>query len=168
MVHGLAAQLGGALTIESELGEGTTIKIWLPIAEATSGNAARSTDPEARPGSGTILLVDDEALVRASTADMLTDLGYRVIDVESADEALRRLDEEVSIDLLVTDHLMPRMTGTELAAAVRQRRSDLPVLLISGYADAEGIAPDLARLTKPFRQAELGAAVAKLLLHRSP
>jgi signal transduction histidine kinase/CheY-like chemotaxis protein len=164
MVHGLAAQLGGALTIESELGEGSTIKILLPTAEGTSGNAAKATDPQARPGSGTVLLVDDEALVRASTADMLTDLGYRVIDVESADEALRRLDEEVSIDVLVTDHLMPRMTGTELAAAVRNRRSHLPVLLISGYADSEGIGPDLARLTKPFRQAELGAAVAKLLV----
>jgi CheY-like chemotaxis protein len=68
---------------------------------------------------------------------MLTDLGYRVIDVESADEALRRLDEEVSLDVLVTDHLMPRMTGTELAAAVRQRRGHLPVLLISGYAEAD-------------------------------
>jgi PAS domain S-box-containing protein len=167
MVHGLAAQLGGALTIESELGEGTTIKIWLPVAEATTGNAAKATDPEARPGSGTVLLVDDEALVRASTADMLTDLGYRVIDVESADEALRRLDEEVSVDVLVTDHLMPRMTGTELAAAVRHRRPYLPVLLISGYADAEGIGPELTRLTKPFRQAELGAAVAKLMLHGS-
>jgi PAS domain S-box-containing protein len=166
MVHGLAAQLGGALTIESEPGEGATIKIWLPIAEATTGSAAKATDPEARPGSGTVLLVDDEALVRASTADMLTDLGYRVIDVESADEALRRLDEEVSVDVLVTDHLMPRMTGTELAAAVRHRRPNLPVLLISGYADAEGIGPDLTRLTKPFRQAELGAAVAKLMLHR--
>ncbi|HEY0313583.1 MAG TPA: PAS domain-containing protein [Allosphingosinicella sp.] len=168
MVHGLAAQLGGALTIESELGEGTTIKIWLPIAEAISGAAAKATDPQARPGSGTVLLVDDEALVRASTADMLTDLGYRVIDVQSADEALRRLEEEVSVDVLVTDHLMPGMTGTELAAAVRQRRADLPVLLISGYADAEGIGPDVTRLTKPFRQAELGAAVAKLLLHRRP
>ena len=168
MVHGLAAQLGGALTIDSELGEGTTIKIWLPVAEAPSGAASKATDREARPGSGTILLVDDEALVRASTADMLTDLGYRVIDVESADEALRRIDEEVSVDVLVTDHLMPRMTGTELAAAVRHRRPDLPVLLISGYADAQGIGSDLTRLTKPFRQAELGAAVAKLLGHVSP
>ena len=95
---------------------------------------------------------------------MLSDLGYRVIPVETAQEALRRLEEEVSVDALVTDHLMPGMTGTELAATVRQRRPDLPVLLISGYADAEGIGRDLERLTKPFRQAELGATLAKLLL----
>ncbi len=163
MVHGLAAQLGGALTIESEPGEGTTIKIWLPVAETRSLAAARVTDPEAGPGSGTVLLVDDEMLVRASTAEMLSDLGYRVIEVESARDALRRLDEEVSVDILVTDHLMPGMTGTELAAAVRQRRPGLPVLLISGYAEADGIGPDLARLTKPFRQAELGSAITKLL-----
>jgi PAS domain S-box-containing protein len=163
MVHGLAAQLGGALTIESELGEGTTIKIWLPVAEENSLAATKVTDPEAGPGSGTVLLVDDEVLVRASTAEMLSDLGYRVIDVESAHEALRRLEEEVSVDVVVTDHLMPGMTGTELVAAIRHRRPHLPVLLISGYADAEGIDPELARLTKPFRQAELGATVAKLL-----
>jgi CheY-like chemotaxis protein len=163
MVHGLAAQLGGALTIDSEPGEGTTIKIWLPVTDDGSVTAAKFTDPDAKPGSGTILLVDDEALVRASTAEMLSDLGYRVIDVETAHEALRRLEEEASVDVLVTDHLMPGMTGTELAATVRQRRPDLPVLLISGYADAEGIGPELTRLTKPFRQAELGATLAKLL-----
>lgn len=163
MVHGLAAQLGGALTIESEPGEGTTIKIWLPVAEASLRNPAQATDPEAGPGSGTVLLVDDEALVRASTAEMLTELGYRVIDVESAREALRRLEEEVSVDILVTDHLMPGMTGTALIAAVRNRRPGLPALLISGYADAEGIGPELERLTKPFRQAELSTAITKLL-----
>lgn len=163
MVHGLAAQLGGALMIESKLGQGTTIKIWLPLAEERSLAGAQATDPEAGPGSGTVLLVDDEALVRASTAEMLSDLGYRVVDVESAHEALRRLDEEVRVDVLVTDHLMPGMTGAELAALVRRRRPALPVLLISGYANAEGIDPELARLAKPFRRAQLGAAVAKLL-----
>ncbi|MBB5712295.1 CheY-like chemotaxis protein [Sphingomonas xinjiangensis] len=164
MVHGLAAQLGGALTIESEPGEGTTIKIWLPVAEAGSRNPAQATDPEVGPGSGTVLLVDDEALVRASTAEMLTELGYFVIEVESAREALRRLDEEVSVDILVTDHLMPGMTGTALIATVRKRRPNLPALLVSGYADVDGTGPELERLTKPFRQAELSAAVAKLLL----
>jgi len=163
MVHGLAAQLGGSLEIESALGQGTTIKIWLPVAEAPALAAAKPTDPAAGPGSGTVLLVDDEALVRTSTAEMLGDLGYRVIEAESGEEALRRLDEEVSVDILITDHLMPGMTGEQLVTAARHRRPDLPVLLISGYADAEGISPDLERLTKPFRQAELAALVAGLL-----
>ena len=163
MVHGLAAQLGGALTIESEPGEGTTIKVWLPVAQARSLIAAIAADAEAGPGSGTVLLVDDEVLVRASTAEMLHDLGYRVIEVESAQEALRRFEAEGGVDILVTDHLMPGMTGTELTAAVRLRRPDMPVLLISGYADVEGIGPEVTRLTKPFRQAELGAALGRLL-----
>jgi CheY-like chemotaxis protein/two-component sensor histidine kinase len=163
MVHGLAAQLGGALTIESGVGAGTTIKIWLPLAQELALASAPATDPSPGPGSGTILLVDDEAIVRSSTAEMLADLGYRVVEAESAEEALRRLDEEISIDLLITDHLMPGMTGTQLAVAVHRRRPELPVLLISGYADAEGLSPEISRLTKPFRQGELATSVIKLL-----
>ena len=163
MVHGLAAQLRGALTIESEPGQGTTIKIWLPCAEADALATAERTDPAAGPGSGTVLLVDDEDLVRSSTSEMLADLGYRIVEAESAEEALRRLDEEVRVDILITDHLMPGMTGTQLAAAVRHKQPALPVLLISGYAETEGIGPEFTRLTKPFRQAELAACVTTLL-----
>ena len=121
------------------------------------------TDPPAEHGSGTVLLVDDEDLVRSSTSDMLTDLGYRVVEAHSAEEALRRLDEEVQVDVLVTDHLMPGMTGTQLAAVARARRPGLPVLIISGYAEAEGVDPAFNRLTKPFRQGELAGSLAELL-----
>jgi PAS domain S-box-containing protein len=162
MVHGLAAQLGGALALESAVGEGSTIKIWLPLADADPAAPSARTDPELGPHSGTVLLVDDEELVRASTAEMLSDLGYRVVESQNAEEALRRLDEEIQVEILVTDHLMPGMTGAELVQAVRRRRPALPVLIVSGYAEADGIPPEFTRLTKPFRQAQLAEVIAAL------
>jgi PAS domain S-box-containing protein len=166
MVHGLAAQLGGALELESEPGSGTTIKIWLPLAEEAAPAPLARTDPVLGLGSGVALLVDDEDLVRASTADMLADLGYRVIEVRSAEDALRKLDEETRVDLLVTDHLMPGMTGADLALAVGRKWPHLPVLLISGYAEADGVGPEFTRLTKPFRQRELAEILAKISVER--
>jgi signal transduction histidine kinase len=163
MVHGLAAQLGGALQLESELRKGTTIKIWLPVANQNPATVILRTDPVLEAGSGTVLLVDDEDLVRASTADMLTDLGYRVVEAQTAEEALRKIDEELHVDVLITDHLMPGMTGADLARAVGRKRPDLPVLLISGYAETEGVGLELTRLTKPFRQGELAAVVVELI-----
>ena len=106
--------------------------------------------------------MDDEDIVRASTADMLTDLGYRVVEAQTAEDAVRKLDEEIQVDILISDHLMPGMTGADLARAVSRKRPGLPVLLISGYAEAEGIGVEFKRLTKPFRQSELAAALADL------
>jgi CheY-like chemotaxis protein len=106
--------------------------------------------------------VDDEELVRMSTADMLSDLGYAVVEAASAEEALRLLHGGLQPDLLVTDHLMPGMNGTDLAHAVRAERPGTQVLIVSGYAEAEGIAPDLPRLTKPFRNADLTASLSML------
>ena len=114
------------------------------------------------------MLVDDEEFVRLTTADMLGDLGYRVIEAASAEDALALIAAGTAFDLLVTDHLMPGMTGTALARtalarAARERRASLPVLIVSGYADVEGIAPDLPRLTKPLRKSDLAASLASLL-----
>jgi CheY-like chemotaxis protein len=108
------------------------------------------------------LLVDDEDLVRMSTADMLMDLGYDVVEACTGEEALRLIDGGLQPDLVVTDHLMPGMTGVELAKALRSSRPTLPLLIISGYAEEDGIDPSLARLTKPFRKAELAASLAAL------
>ncbi len=93
---------------------------------------------------------------------MLMDLGYEVVEAGSAEEALRLLGGSAP-DLLVTDHLMPGMNGAELARQVRGLRSGLPVLIVSGYAEVDGIAPDLPRLTKPFRNAELAASLAAIM-----
>ncbi|MDO9489782.1 MAG: PAS domain-containing protein, partial [Sphingomonadaceae bacterium] len=163
MAHGLAAQLSGALVIGSRPGLGTTIELWLPVAghDAVRAEPRPSISPPA--AAGTALLVDDEDLVRASTADMLADIGYHVVEATSAEAALRLFDDGLRPDLLVTDHLMPGMSGTDLARELSERQPGLRVLVVSGYADVEGIAPDLARLEKPFRRADLATAVAALV-----
>jgi CheY-like chemotaxis protein len=165
MVHGLATQLGGALSISSKPGLGTNVELWLPVSDTTTNTSQIAADSnEAGAATGIALLVDDEDTVRMSTADMLTELGFSVLEAGSAEQALRIVDSGQPFDLLITDHLMPGMTGVDLSHAIRARRPGTPVLIISGFAEAEGISPDLPRLTKPFRQAELAAIVAGLLV----
>lgn len=162
MVHGLAAQLGGALSIKSKLGFGTNVELWLPETGAVASPLAVATALERVYGRGTALLVDDEEMVRLVTADMLVDLGYRVVEAASAEEALQLIDRGQHIDLLITDHLMPGMSGTHLAEILRQRRPGLPVLVVSGYAESDGIAVNLPHLAKPFKRDQLAASLADL------
>ena len=115
-----------------------------------------------------ILLVDDEDLVRLSTADMLVDLGYVVVETASAEEAVRVLARGDAFDAVITDHLMPGMTGTDLARHIQAVRPQLPVLLVSGYAEAEGVDIDLPRLTKPFRKDDLASALAGMAAAHKP
>jgi len=163
MVHGLATQLGGGISIDSAPGAGTAVSIWLPATAEIPTTAARVANAALPGRSGIVLLVDDEELVRVATADMLGQLGFQVREAASGSEALAILGREPGIDFLVTDHLMPMMTGTELIAAARGVRPGLPVLIVSGYSDSGGIAPSLPRLQKPFRQHELAAMVAWIL-----
>ncbi|MBI1684266.1 response regulator [Caulobacter hibisci] len=158
MVHGLAEQLGGKLRLESRPGQGARVDLWLPVAEAPALGDPAPAPAVGHLASGAVLLVDDEALVRAATADMLVDLGYRVVQAASAADALSMLEDGFEPDLLVTDHLMPGMSGTDLARQILTKR-DLPVLIVSGYADVDAIAPDIARLSKPFRRDDLAAAL---------
>jgi PAS domain S-box-containing protein len=164
MVHGLVAQLGGGLTIQSAPGAGTSIDLWLPISAVEAiVRDAQPAEPSLTPKArGTALLVEDEELVRLSTADMLSHLGYDVAEASSAEEALRLVAGGLSPDLLVTDHLMPGMSGAQLARELNLTCPGLPVLIVSGYAEAEGVAPDLPRLTKPFRHDELAASLSAL------
>lgn len=163
MVHGLASQLGGALTIQSRPGLGTNVELWLPQTEARPEPSERSPDAlGTKPAQGRALLVDDEELARLSTADMLADLGFAVVEAASAEEALRLVNRGERFNLVVTDHLMPGMNGTDLARAIRSLQPEVSVLLVSGYAEREDIAPDLPRLSKPFRKDELSATLAQL------
>jgi signal transduction histidine kinase len=163
MAHGLASQLGGALTIDSTPGVGTEVAIWLPEMPAPVPSAAEGRrPPNIMPAPGSALIVDDEELIRLSTADMLGELGFSVHEAPTAEAALRLIEAGLAPDLLITDHLMPGMTGVELALAVRVRRPSTKILIVSGFADADGIDPSLARLTKPFVQTDLARALAAL------
>jgi PAS domain S-box-containing protein len=157
MVHGLAAQLGGGLVIESAVDRGTRIDLYVPVSAEVAQKREEPLATSQGPQWGTILLVDDEVLIRMSTAELLTDLGYEVIEAGSAEEAIRVVAEGQSFDFLVTDHLMPGLSGLQLADEIRKSRPHLPVLIISGYADIEGIDPGVPRLVKPFRLSELAA-----------
>lgn len=169
MVHGLASQLGGSMLISSKVGLGTQIEFWLPATEHGPASVNRVEPATVFEGAakGTILLVDDEDLVRLSTADLLTEIGFKVIETASAEEALAVLRAGAKIGAVVTDHLMPGMTGVDLARIVRETWPRTPVLLVSGYAEGEGIAPDLPRLSKPFRKADLTGSLASLIEDRS-
>ncbi len=162
MAHGLASQLGGALTIESHVGLGTNVELWLPQSTVAAEGRAAPDPVSLTKVSGAALLVDDETLVRMSTADMLSDLGYDVIEAQSAEDAIRIIGEGRHFDLLVTDHLMPGMNGTDLIERVRAMRPGTPALLVSGYAEIDGIDAALPRLTKPFRKDELAACLRRI------
>ncbi|WP_068092172.1 ATP-binding protein [Novosphingobium rosa] len=163
MAHGLASQLGGALTIRSAPGKGTVIGLWLPVSKALAAQPAASVPTQTSAMTGVALLVDDEPLVRMSTADMLTELGFEVIEASSGPEALACLRQEGKVDIVITDHLMPGMTGVDLARAVTQGWPDVKVMLVSGYSDARGIEAGLPLLEKPFRQADLAARLEAVL-----
>jgi signal transduction histidine kinase/ActR/RegA family two-component response regulator len=164
MIHGLAVQSGGTLKLKSEVGKGTTAEIWLPRGEAMA--AAPASDENARPEhrTCTVLLVEDDPLVMSGTAAMLEDLDHKVVEASSGEEALRILRENGSIDLVVTDHAMPGITGLQLAEQIRREWPAMPLLLASGHAELperSGLA--IPRLTKPFRQDELESAIASVV-----
>ncbi len=159
MVHGLASQLGGSMHITSRPGHGTRIDLLLPVSHVAVA-APRAVDTAlASHFIGRALIVDDEPLVRMATADMLESLHYRTTEATSADEAERLLVMGERFDLVVTDHMMPGMLGSELASLIRRKWPQIPVLIVSGYADVDGIPPDVPRLAKPFREAELADAI---------
>jgi signal transduction histidine kinase/DNA-binding response OmpR family regulator len=164
MVHGLAVQLGGALQLNSTVGKGTTATLILPVATAAPELEAPTQATPKINRSAVILYVDDDPLIAMSTMEMLEDLGHRVIGANSGLHALDIIKSEQPIDLMMTDHVMPGMTGIELAAASREVRPSLPILLATGYADLpEGAQLDLPRLAKPYHQDQLRDRLDQLL-----
>lgn len=168
MIHGFADQSGGRLVLASEKGRGTRAEIWLPLAEANAAEAEQPDEAEGRPPPSarplTVLAVDDDPLVLMNTAAMLEDIGHRVIEATSGEQALRILRRTNEIDLVITDQLMPGMTGAQLIAAIRSEQPDLPVILATGYADVDpAVELDAPRLGKPFLQRDLARAVAASL-----
>ena len=164
MTHGLATQLGGALHLSSEVGEGTVVTLWLPVAVGALAPTQNLPRRSSLSRSIRILVVDDDPLVATSTVDMLEDLGHSVILANSGKRALEILETGQPIEILVTDHAMPGMTGAELAKHALAKRPGLPVLLVTGFADLPaGVLAHMPRLSKPFQQAQLQDAIDTLL-----
>lgn len=166
MVDGLAAQSGGKLILRSQPGVGTEVELWLPAANQTKADVVQM-EPQMTEAvaqhSLKILAVDDDALVLMNTAAMLEDLGHVVIEASSAKQAMEIISQE-GLDLVVTDHAMPGMTGLQLIEVVRELQPNLPFILATGYAELQGDATrPFVKLDKPFMQAELAEAVNRAL-----
>ena len=163
MVHGLAAQLGGAFVLTSELGEGTQADLYLPVADADAEPLRpAATGPVTSVRPLILLLVDDEELVRVGTAEMLREMGHTVHEAAGGAQAIAKLEAGLQVDAVITDYMMPRMNGAELARRVEALARGTPVLVVTGYAGGELNLP-LPQLAKPFRQADLAAALEQLV-----
>ena len=166
-IFGFAHQSGGEVGIESEVGKGTTVSIYLPRTDAAASNVrthpamkARTEDEMTVPGAR-ILLVEDDPRVRTATVGALEDLGYEPVACAGGAEALA-LFESMEFDLVISDVIMPEMTGPELIRELKSRRHDIAVLFVTGYVgEGEGeelVGYDLLR--KPFTVSTLSSAVA--------
>jgi two-component system, cell cycle sensor histidine kinase and response regulator CckA len=168
-VYSIVQKYGGRLVIQSEVGRGTTVDVYLPAADVLSGRATtrRSTVDEEPTGIETVLVVDDEASVREIAATMLTSAGYRVLTATSGAEALAIAGRGESVDLLLTDVVMPTISGGELAKRFLAVSPRTKVLYMSGYPDSLRTAhQDLsasAPLTKPFTSKALRQATRAAL-----
>jgi CheY-like chemotaxis protein len=171
MVHGLAVQSGGAMKISSEPGRGTRVDLWLPQAAGAElppnvkGDRTELRRDVPKTSPRRILVVDDDPLVRIGTVAMLEELGHVAVEAESGNQALTLVDNGPAFDIVITDHAMPGMTGLELAAALRARCLDLPVILATGYAELPTSSLEhftLPRLSKPYSQADLSVSIAEV------
>jgi PAS domain S-box-containing protein len=171
MAYGLAEQSGGRLMIDSELGVGTTVNMCLPAVERREEPKQTSTAVEEQPAKSSrrkILVVDDDFLVLMNTTALLEDMGHEVVEAHSGDLALKLFQEHDDIDLLITDQAMPGMTGLQLIEKIRSVRANLPVILATGYAELpEGYSFEVPKLTKPFDEQQLAAAVSSAIDHTS-
>jgi signal transduction histidine kinase len=166
-VFGLAKQSGGGVRIDSELGKGTSVEVYLPRSDVAPGaHPALEADGLSAPVQDRkVLVVDDDNAVREVTANILTELGYRVIEAGSGGAALEVLDQHAEIDLMLLDFAMPGMNGAEVAREARARRPQLPILFVTGYADTAALPGrgEEGVLRKPFRQEELAAKLRTVL-----
>jgi CheY-like chemotaxis protein len=169
-VFGFAKQSGGGVAIETEIGVGTIVRVYLPRASErrTMPRPATQPSPAERPASAAgrrILLVDDDEPVREVTANMLRTTGGEVIERASGAAALELIVAGEPFDLMVVDFAMPGMNGAELVEAVQVRRPGLPSLFVTGYADLTAIAGVSADriVQKPFQGDELQRKIARLL-----
>jgi CheY-like chemotaxis protein len=176
MIYGFARQSGGHVCIESEIGEGTTVKLYLPrftkIETQIDMNAGKEEVP--RTGHGeTVLLVEDEPAVRILVLEVLKDLGYAALEAQDGLAALPIIESQTRIDLLITDVGLPGLNGRQLAEVARKRRPGLKVLFITGYAEKAAstkafLEPDMDLITKPFAMNSIGSKIRHMICGAKP
>ncbi len=167
-VFGFVKQSGGGIRVETEVGKGTSIHVFLPraqpLTERTAADVPANITLEKAHGT-LILLVDDDGAVREITAKMLRNLGYDVVEAGSGGAALDLLEREPRISLSVLDYAMPGMTGAEVAHEVHKRRPGLPIVFITGYVDLTALKEvgEDRIVQKPFREADLAEKIGRSL-----
>ena len=169
LVHGIVSDVGGAIDVATKLDEGTTFTIWLPVA-GTAPPPAVEVAHELPHGSGeVVMVVDDEPSLVELAEEVLAQVGYEPVGFESATAALKAFnDDPRRFDLVLTDEMMPELTGTGLALEIRRIRSDIPILIMSGYVDS--VDSSVARsagvsevLRKPLKSRDIAEALARVL-----
>jgi CheY-like chemotaxis protein len=169
LVYAIVTDLGGAIDVNSALEQGSTFAIYLPLAEIAVAAAIEVENPLPRGHGERVLLVDDEEPLVAVAAEVLSRLGYEPVSFSDSHAALAAFEAAPTrFDVVVTDDLMPGLTGTTLASAVRRRRPDLPIVLVSGYSGPTVTRQALAAgvselLTKPVQSREIATTLARVL-----
>ena len=171
MVYGFAKQSEGHVRIDSEVGRGTTVKIYLPAYEGELAEADETpglSEAHRAEAGETVLVVEDEPVVRSLILEILADLGYQALEAVDGPSGLRILESKQRIDLLVTDVGLPGLNGRQLADHARLARPDLKVLFITGYAEQAAIAPGflmpgMEMITKPFAIENLAVRIREII-----
>jgi CheY-like chemotaxis protein len=171
-VFGFAKQSGGGARIETELGVGTTVMVYLPRVTAPERSLSVEEHEQGTPiddASHKVLLVDDDPAVREVTAQMLSNLGYAVVQADGGRTAVERLEQGAAVDLVLADFAMPGMNGGELARAVSSRYPKLPVVFITGYAELGELGMGSSTIIqKPFREEQLVRKLSMVLKESNP
>jgi CheY-like chemotaxis protein len=170
-VYGFVKQSGGHVKIYSEVGDGTTIKVYLPRLSTPAGTVEDQTEAPIPDGDGeeTVLVLEDDDDVRTISVQILRDLGYRVIEAHDGPSALRLLERQTRVDLLFTDVVLPGgLSGADVAEHARQLRPDLRVLFTTGYARNAivhhgRLDKGVRLITKPFTSADLASRIRDVL-----
>jgi CheY-like chemotaxis protein len=170
MVYGATRQMGGAATIESTVGQGTEVSLWLPATAApdSADQPAEAPFRVAQAAQQTeLIFVEDDAIVSMATAEMMREAGYRVHEAARGEHAVRLLEQHPDVHLLVTDVGLPGMSGHALATEARRRRPKIKILFITGHDRSTGDervpeGPTTEYLGKPYQPEELFRALRRL------
>jgi CheY-like chemotaxis protein len=166
MVYGFAKQCGGVAVIDSQLGHGSTVRLYLPIADASQRERELSEDERLDAGSPSrVLVIDDDDGVRAATVAMVRHFGHEVIEAESGTNGLAQLARDSRFDVMIVDLVMPNMHGMVFATQARALVPRLPAVFVTGYSDTHWLGTESRDqfLKKPFRRVDLADRLRKAL-----